>query len=226
MAFAEYLKDIRVTNDISQVNMAKILEISVTAVKLIENGSTKFPSEKVLSNLANYLNVSKLDVATDILYPNVKNLSKEDEKESRFYLMYRYMTFKYLEGWNIGEQPITYEVKDMEDFIFFSKLSKRRESNNSVLIDPYSVFHLAKKKIILKPEAIGFVAQTLTKIICINDSIRGYQLVFDYRVHDECLAFVVFDALELNRVPFDFEVVLFNPENGEIKKITNLRNKE
>lgn len=81
MAFAEYLKEIRTLNDISRVNMAKILDISVTAVTLIENGNTKFSSDKVLSNLANFLNVSKLDVATDILYPNIKNFSKDDRKE-------------------------------------------------------------------------------------------------------------------------------------------------
>lgn len=70
---------------------------------------------------------------------------------------------------------------------------------------------------------MGFVAQTLTKIICINDSIRGYQLIFDYRVHDECLEFVVFTTLKLNKISFDFEIVLFNPFKGKIIKKKNFR---
>ena len=109
------------------------------------------------------------------------------------------------------------EVKDFDEFNFFSKLSKRRESNNSI-------FYMSKKKIILKPEVVGFIAQTLTKIICINDSIRGYQLIFDYRVHDECLEFAVFNALELNKISFDFEIVLFDPFEGKIIKKKNLKN--
>ena len=57
MAFANYMKNIRLDGNESQVNMAKILDISVTALKLIENGSTKFPSEKVLKKICEYTNI-------------------------------------------------------------------------------------------------------------------------------------------------------------------------
>ena len=46
MSFASYLSGIRKDNKITQVAMAEILDISVTAIKLIETGTTKFPSDK------------------------------------------------------------------------------------------------------------------------------------------------------------------------------------
>ena len=48
MAFATYMKNIRLDREESQVSMAKRMNISVTALKLIENGTTKFPSDKLL----------------------------------------------------------------------------------------------------------------------------------------------------------------------------------
>ena len=48
MAFATYMKNIRLDCEESQVSMAKKMNISVTALKLIENGTTKFPSDKLL----------------------------------------------------------------------------------------------------------------------------------------------------------------------------------
>ena len=58
MAFDIYLKKIRKENDINQTQMAKLLDISRTAIKLIENGSTKYPSKKVLHNLEKFLNIT------------------------------------------------------------------------------------------------------------------------------------------------------------------------
>ena len=61
MSFATYMKGLRTNKSESQVNMAKILEISVTAIKLIENGDTKFPSGKVLKKLCEYTDSSPIE---------------------------------------------------------------------------------------------------------------------------------------------------------------------
>ena len=61
-------KRIREEKKINQTEMAELLDISRTAIKLIENGSTKHPSKKVLHNLASFLNKTEIDVMTQILF--------------------------------------------------------------------------------------------------------------------------------------------------------------
>ena len=89
MAFDSYLKDIRIEKNVNQTQMAEILDISRTAIKLIENGSTKYPSKKVLHNLAIYLNQSELDVMAKILFTD-KSL---DDKSSDEYFVCSYLTY-------------------------------------------------------------------------------------------------------------------------------------
>lgn len=45
MSFDTYLKNVRSKMNVNQTQMAEILDISRTAIKLIENGSTKYPSK-------------------------------------------------------------------------------------------------------------------------------------------------------------------------------------
>ena len=68
VAFDTYLKSIRTKMNVNQTQMAEILDISRTAIKLIENGSTKYPSKKVLHNLSTYLKQSELEVMSEILF--------------------------------------------------------------------------------------------------------------------------------------------------------------
>ena len=104
MSFASYLSGIRKDNKITQVAMAEILDISVTAIKLIETGTTKFPSDKVLANLARFLNVSDLDVIMGIL------LNEEINRVHENYLGFRYISYMYLQGYNVDRAPYIYQV--------------------------------------------------------------------------------------------------------------------
>lgn len=106
MSFDTYLKGIRTEKNVNQTQMAEILSISRTAIKLIENGSTKYPSKRVLHNLSVYLNQSKFDVMAKILFTD-KSL---DDKSSDEYFVCISLTHMYLEGWNINDYPYVYPV--------------------------------------------------------------------------------------------------------------------
>ena len=56
--------------------MIEILDISKTAIKLIEIGFTKYPSKKVLQNLSAYLKLTEHEVMMNILFTD-KDLSND-----------------------------------------------------------------------------------------------------------------------------------------------------
>ena len=108
MSFDTYLKNVRSKMNVNQTQMAEILDISRTAIKLIENGSTKYPSKKVLHNLSIYLNQSELDVMTKILFTD-KILGDKSTNEN---FIRSYLTYMYLEGWNINDHPDYFTPRD------------------------------------------------------------------------------------------------------------------
>ena len=123
VAFDTYLKSIRTKMNVNQTQMAEILDISRTAIKLIENGSTKYPSKKVLHNLSTYLKQSELEVMSEILFED-KTLNKDISSNA---LIYHYLTYMYLEGWNIECSPYVYQVTENYKLEFDGKIVKKRE---------------------------------------------------------------------------------------------------
>ena len=206
MSFAEYMKNIRKQNDITQLEIANILDISTTAIKLIEKGNTKFPSEKVLHNLSVYLHISEYDVATDILFPTLS-------KDNIIYATIRYIVYKYLEGWNVDSQPIIFKLEDMPEVPFAAKMTKRREPTNCIIIDSFAVNKIAEKEKLAKFEAISFISYIFAVIFSVQETFRGFHLIFDSNSSNQTKLFNIFKSLELNKIPFDFQFILFDPIN-------------
>ena len=80
MYFAEYMKKLRKEKLLTQSEMADILGISSQAIKMIENGSTKFPSKAVLDKLSDYLDKFPIAVASAIIFEGamvMKKMSKD-----------------------------------------------------------------------------------------------------------------------------------------------------
>ena len=126
MAFATYMKNIRLDCEESQVSMAKKMNISVTALKLIENGTTKFPSDKLLENICEYTKSSQNDVIMHILF------DEEDIKNR--YLACRYLAYMYLLGWNITVSPFELHLTENYMRTFDAKIIKKRENKNIVIV--------------------------------------------------------------------------------------------
>ena len=93
MAYDVFIKELREKNQLSQTDIADIMGISRTSVQLIENGSTKFPSKKVLTKLSNYLKKSEVSVMAKILFDDLPL-----DNEINQYITQRYLAHMYLEG--------------------------------------------------------------------------------------------------------------------------------
>ena len=219
MVFDTYLKGIRDKENINQTQMAKILDISRTAIKLIENGSTKYPSKKVLHNLANYLNQSEIDVMAKILFTDIPL----DDKSSGEYFICSYLTYMYLEGWNINDHPYIYPVWQGKSIEFEGRITKKRQPKNTMIVATYQSELYRFKKVSSKEDALGYIGDFVSKLMTVLDEFRGVILLFNGLDEYECQVFNIFKELKLNRTTFDFEIILYDSISSIVKTNKNLR---
>lgn len=209
MAFDIYLKKIRKENDINQTQMAKLLDISRTAIKLIENGSTKYPSKKVLHNLAKFLNITEIDVMAKILFD--ENTCNFDENEL---FIRHYLAYMYLEGWNIVKHPYVYQIWQGHSIEFDGKIIKKRQPNNIVIVTSYKKELFRIVKVENRMDALGYISDFISKIMQVIDPYRGIKLVFNAEIEDEKVAFDYISDVQMSHKGFNVEVILYEKNVG------------
>lgn len=209
MSFAEYLKHIREENNLSPVELAEALDSSISGVKAIENGLTKFPTEKMTMSLSVYLHESPLKIVTDILY---------GEKQEENKLRYRYLAFKYLDGWKIEKDVHKYYLWDEYFFQLDGCIIRKREPRNIAFIVLFEEYIKAGNQIRNKEDALDYIGWLISRFMMIKDSYRSVQIVFNKDNCDEVKAYRFIEELDMRKVPFQFDVVLFDYETGEIEK--------
>lgn len=211
MAFDIYLKKIRKENDINQTQMAKLLDISRTAIKLIENGSTKYPSKKVLNNLATFLSETEINVISDILFGDSAEVIDENELFIRHYLAYMY-----LDGWNIVEHPYIYSIWNNYSIEFEGKITKKRQPKNIVIVTSYKkeLFRITKVK--NRMDALGYIGDFVSKLMQVTDPYRGVKLIFNASIKEEKKAYDCIAEVQMNHKGFNVEVVLYDENIGVI----------
>lgn len=214
MAFDSYLKDIRIEKNINQTQMAEILDISRTAIKLIENGSTKYPSKKVLHNLAIYLNQSELDVMAKILFTD-KSL---DDKSSDEYFVCSYLTHMYLEGWNINDHPYVYPIWQGKSIEFDGRITKKRQPNNIMIVTTFKRELFRIKEIKNEDDALTYIGDLMSKLMTILDKYKGVVLLFNAENTIESNTFSLFSSMNTSMRRFNMNLVLFSSESGIVDK--------
>ena len=214
MSFDTYLKNVRSKMNVNQTQMAEILDISRTAIKLIENGSTKYPSKKVLHNLSIYLNQSELDVMTKILFTD-KILGDKSTNEN---FIRSYLTYMYLEGWNINYHPYVYPLWQGKSIEFDGKITKKRQPKNIIIVTTFKRELYRVKTVSSREDALAYMGDLVSKIMAVMDEFRGVQLLFNILNEEDYASFEVFKKLEFQKIIPKLEIVLFNPEIGEIKE--------
>ena len=207
MYFAEYMKKLRKDKLLTQSEMADILGISSQAIKMIENGSTKFPSKAVLDKLSDYLDKFPVAVASAIIF------GEDDyEEDEQGYLSCRYLSYKYINGWNLDEVPIELQYRT-ESVLFSGKISKRREPKNTSIIIEFSEF-------------VGSDADDLSLEgaydILAKESFRRVEVLFDINDYHDINAFDMLENLKIYRLPTDLIIVLFEPNTGALCKEVNM----
>ncbi len=206
MAFDTYLKDIRYKMNVNQTQMAKILDISRTAIKLIENGSTKYPSKKVLHNLSNYLRQTEHEVMMNILFTG-KEL---ENKFSDDYFIFSYLTHMYLEGWNIECSPYIYKVTENYKLEFDGRIVKKRQPKNVVIVAKYDRFLVRLYDIESIEDAQGYMGDMISIIMTVLDDFRSVNVLFDANDKNECVVFDLFKNLKYRKIGLNIKLILFD----------------
>lgn len=217
MAFANYMKNIRLDGNESQVNMAKILDISVTALKLIENGSTKFPSEKVLKKICEYTNSDAIEVIMSILF------NEEDIKERP--VACNYLAYMYLQGWNITESPLNIPLTKNLSRTFDAKITKKRENKNVIIVASCDRFfeRLSLEELLEDHNVNGYMGDVASLTLSIMEPFRGLHILFDNQDKKQVQFFNLFEENVFHQLNFSIELKLFNVTNNEVvvtKKVT------
>lgn len=210
MSFASYLSAIRKDNKITQVAMAEILDISVTAIKLIETGTTKFPSDKVLANLARFLNVSNLDVIMGILFSEEVNRLHEN------YLGLRYISYMYLQGYNVDQAPYIYTVYKKVTRDFDGKLIKKRDNKNVVLVTNYEKYLYRIKEINDDFDAHEYIADIISLTLSVLDDFRYLHILFDGNNAEHRRVFDLIKEIRFKKWSFDLYAVLFDTIEDQV----------
>lgn len=206
MAFDTYLKSIRTKMNVNQTQMAEILDISRTAIKLIENGSTKYPSKKVLHNLSTYLKQSELEVMSEILFED-KTLNKDISSNA---LIYHYLTYMYLEGWNIECSPYVYQVTENYKLEFDGKIVKKREPKNNIIVAKYDRFLIRLENIKSVSDAQVYMGDMLSVIMSVLDDFRSVHIIFDYNDIHQRQMFEYFKNINYRKIGFNIKFIIFD----------------
>lgn len=216
MYFAEYMKKLRKDKSLTQSQIADILGISSQAIKMIENGSTKFPSKAVLDKLSDYLDKFPVAIASAIIF------GEDDyEEDEQGYLSCRYLSYKYINGWNLDEVPIELQYRT-ESILFSGKISKRREPKNTSIIIEFSEFVGSDADDLSIEGAYDILATIMTIVAQNEESFRRVEVLFDINDYHDINAFDMLENLKIYRLPTDLIIVLFEPNTGALCKEVNM----
>ena len=211
MAYDVFIKELREKNQLSQTDIADIMGISRTSVQLIENGSTKFPSKKVLTKLSNYLNKSEVSVMARILFDDLP-LDNEINK----YIVQRYLAHMYLEGWNIECSPYIYPVTSIYKLEFDGKMVKKREPKNSIIVAKYNRFLIRLDSVESVNDAQGYMGDMLSIVMTVLDDFRSVDILFDFNDSKQRQMFDYFKQIKYRKIGFDIKFILFDLVNDLI----------
>ena len=213
MPFATYMTELREDRKESQLDMAKILDISITAIKLIENGTTKFPSEKLLKKICDYTGADANEVIMDILF------TEEDVKERP--LACNYLAYMYLQGWNITESPLKVHLTRHLDRVFDARIIKKRENKNILIIATCDRFfeRITIDDVLNNHECSGYIADAISLVLSVLEPFRGLQILFDSHDEKQTRMFNLFDEMKYFQFTFDIVLILFDADKREIVSI-------
>lgn len=223
-AFNFFIRNLREQNKLTQSELADILDVNVNTIKQIETDKIKAPSIKLLDKICKYVDEDRITVLCDILFchPYIEKATEYEITQAD--VIARYMSYLYLNGWNVDIAPAVYQTKDIGEINFGGQLTKKREPNNKIVISSIAVKYNRDTSHIMNCEAIQFITNTMTMFLCVSEPrLRGIHVLFDYREPSHRSLFKVFKNLQLAKIPVNYQMILFEPIEGKIIDIKDLR---
>lgn len=134
----------------------------------------------------------------------------------------RYLSYKYINGWNLDEVPIELQYRT-ESILFSGKISKRREPKNTSIIIEFSEFVGSDADDLTVEGAYDILATIMTIVAQNEESFRRVEVLFNINDYHESAAFQMLESLKIYRLPTDLVIVLFDPNIGALCKEVNVR---
>lgn len=179
MKFKDYLREIRIKNNLTQNDISNILDISLSAVKKIEAGKTEYPSSKVLEALAKYLKKNPAEIMKDLLFDEIDESKYDERLMEAINLIQKYAAFMYVEGWNIKEFLPVFEMDVLEDESFGAELTSVRVPTYNLIVDAAYKYLVDKWNINDKDSIKGFISLLVTTLTQIKKKIKAFNVIFD-----------------------------------------------
>ena len=103
-------------------------------------------------------------------------------------------------------------------FEFDGKITKKRQPKNIIIVTTFKRELYRVKTVSSREDALAYMGDLVSKIMAVMDEFRGVQLLFNILNEEDYASFEVFKKLEFQKIIPKLEIVLFNPEIGEIKE--------
>lgn len=196
MSLSVYMTNLRKEKKLSKREFAKQLGVSAATIVRIENGITINPSQNLIKKLANYLNISTIEVTQQI----------NDDISSHFLAAHTYGCYLFNNNWFV-QNLYTHVNPDGKKFKFSIKAIKKREPQNIMLVDQYD--SICKKN--ETPQDV--ISRAIFNILQLqNISVKQYTIIFTPKQKD---IYYEMSSLQLN-TPFKLHIVLLEVHNFHI----------
>lgn len=216
MKFKDYLREIRIKDNLTQNSLAELLGISLAAVKKIEAGSTEYPSSKVLESLAKFLNKSQVEVIQDILFENDELIKYEERERKSIDILQKYVSLLFLEGWNLTSYLPNIGMEKIEEECFGAELASKRTPSNNMLVDT------TYKYFVDMSDIKGILSSLLVTMMLIKKKVKVYSIVFDANDKKDLKVYNELKSINVRNFKVKIKVVLFDKIKCEVLEEKNM----
>lgn len=216
MKFKEYIREIRLKDNLTQNNLAEILGISLAAIKKIEAGNTEYPSTKVLEALAGYLKKSEVEIIRELLFDKETINKYEDDEAPAVATLQKYIALMFINGWNIASYLPFIEMEKLDDEHFGAELTSKRVPTYNMLIDSIYKYAYWAMNVDDERDAWAIFNTILVTVIRIKPKIKEYAIIFDMNNEDEAKLYNNIKLYSIRNLKVKVKIVLFDSAECKI----------
>lgn len=205
MNYKNYILNLRKSNNLTQVKLANLLNVSETTIKSIESERVKKPNTKLLESIAKYTKNTPISVARDIFFG--ESIAKVASHNQNIDLITKYGAYCMLNRWNLYKCELSRNKTNID-----LKLINQKHSSNIAVL--YSLKSFKLKNQYDFNELIELIySGPILQYSKLNTKakVKTIIIVFDYSNKQECKLYnsinkhcvLSLDGFKLSFVLFD-----------------------
>lgn len=217
MYFKEYVKALRKGKNLTQAQLAEILGISLDAIKKIESGQTQYPSSKVLKSLSEFEGISEEHILSMILFGIVEPQNNDPRVFKVALCSNSYLARLFINGWNIKNYFHVLEVHDLGKQQFIAELTKKRDSNYTLLIDHADKYQNLRDLLYSGLDVqINIFIYLFTIYVSLDKRYNAVQILCDATDQFQTDLFRYMESFTTDRVRLPITFILYNGLSCEL----------